>query len=331
MVRLEFRLRPRRPLRMSLEERGNALRGGFGTAFRQLACDPSCPGAAHCSRRQECAYACIFEPTWPEAASRLGTFDVPRPFVFRPPLRTDPEFSPARPLLFELRLLGQAIHSYEFFIRAFQILAERGLGHARVPFDLISVASLRWEGATGALLVEDGHLTGTAPLPLDFQVCMAQPRRGGATCIEFLTATLLKENGIELRVPTFAALVKRLRDRISHLCLAYEGMEWEADYGAIGETASRAVIASEKGHWEARSRISSRTGQRTHLCGFFGLVTYEQVDPELWPLLLVGQEIHLGRHAAWGNGWFRLRSSGAAVNGEINRQNSGFRPLLTIL
>jgi len=28
---------------MSLEERGNALRGGFGTVFRQLLCDPGAP------------------------------------------------------------------------------------------------------------------------------------------------------------------------------------------------------------------------------------------------------------------------------------------------
>ena len=67
----------------------------------------------------------------------------------------------------------------------------------------------------------------------------------------------IKERGIELGVPDFAALIKRLRDRISHLCIAYEGMPWQAEYGAIGAAASQAMIASELGGWQARSRVSS--------------------------------------------------------------------------
>ena len=65
----------------------------------------------------------------------------------------------------------------------------------------------------------------------------------------------IKERGIELGVPDFAALIKRLRDRISHLCIAYEGMPWQAEYGAIGAAASQAMIASELGGWQARSRV----------------------------------------------------------------------------
>jgi CRISPR-associated endoribonuclease Cas6 len=294
---------------MSIAERGNALRGGFGLAFRDLVCDPACSGASHCLCREDCPYACLFEPVWPEAASRLGTLDLPRPFVFRPPLKGDPEFGPAQPMLFELRLFGQAIHSYEFFIRAFQNLSVRGLGQARIPFDLMSVASVDWSEGVSALIQRDGHLTGASPVLLDFRACASQEDRSGRITIEFATPTLVKENGVELRVPTLPAMVKRLRDRISHLCLAYERIQWEVDYGGIGELASCSSIAAVKGEWEDRSRVSSRTGQRTPLSGFCGYVTYKDFDPRITPLLLIGQEIHLGRHAAWGNGWFRLRDA----------------------
>jgi hypothetical protein len=307
LLRLSFELRPKRPMYMSVEERGNALRGGFGTAFRQLVCDPACPGAANCSSRQQCPYACLFEPIWPEAASRLGTLDVPRPFVFRPSLSPDSAFNSSRLLQFELRLMGQAVVHYEFFLRAFRRLAICGLGHARVPFDLVSVRSLDWSGQVPATLLEDGCPTGVAPVPLTFQPLMEQMGHADSTVLDFVTPVLIKEHGVELRVPTFSAVLKRLRDRLSHLCLAYEGRRWEADYGAIGEAAARAVVTSEQGQWEARSRVSSRTGRSTHLSGFCGRIAFERVDPDLMPLLLIGQEIHLGRHAAWGNGWYRVQ------------------------
>jgi len=309
IARLVFTLRPRHPMYMALAERGNALRGGFGSVFRQLVCDPSCPGASNCPRRQACPYACLFEPLWPQAASKLGTLDLPRPFVFRPPLRTDPEFSPTHPLIFELRLLGAAIASFEFFIRSFQLLAEQGLGHARAAVELVSVESLFWDGSTASVLYRDGELTRLPPLCLDFEVCMQQSLAGGPVGIEFVTPTLLKEKGVELAVPSFSAVVTRIRDRISHLCLAYEGMPWQAEYGAIGEAAFQAAIASERGGWQARSRVSSRTRRTMPLSGYCGVVTYKDVAAELLPLLLVGQEIHVGRHAAWGNGWFRLQGA----------------------
>jgi hypothetical protein len=75
IARIAFTLRPRRPMHMALGERGNALRGGFGNAFRSLVCDASCPGTTSCPRRATCPYACLFEPLWPKAASTLGTLE----------------------------------------------------------------------------------------------------------------------------------------------------------------------------------------------------------------------------------------------------------------
>jgi hypothetical protein len=295
---------------MSVEERGNALRGGFGTAFRQLVCDPACPGAAACPSRQQCPYACLFEPVWPEAATRMGTLDVPRPFVFRPSLSSDSEFSASRLLRFELRLMGQAARHHEFFVQAFRRLASCGLGHDRVPFEIVSARSLDWSGQVTASLLQDGCPTGAPPPPLTFQPLMEQADDAGSVVLEFVTPVLIKENGVELRVPTFPAVVKRLRDRVSHLCMAYEGKRWEADYGAIGEAAARAAVTSVDGQWESRSRVSSRTGRKTPLSGFSGRVAFEPVDPRLLPLLRIGQEIHLGRHASWGNGWYRAQLGG---------------------
>jgi hypothetical protein len=121
-----------------------------------------------------------------------------------------------------------------------------------------------------------------------------------------MTPTLLKDRRAQLRVPTLPALVRRLRDRISLLCLIWEGREWQAEYGAIGDLAESAVTGGYEGAWNVHERHSTRTRRTMPIEGFRGFVTYDSIHPDLWPLLRIGQEIHVGQHVVWGNGQYRL-------------------------
>jgi hypothetical protein len=42
------------------------------------------------------------------------------------------------------------------------------------------------------------------------------------------------------------------------------------------------------------------------MAGFLGTIVYEKVHPALIRLLIIGQEIHVGRYTVWGNGAYRL-------------------------
>ena len=305
IARLLFDLRPEGKLHLPLEQRGNALRGAFGTVFQRAVCDPGCPGANACPQRDSCAYARLFQPRWEEGA-QFGAEDAPRPFVFRPPLSSAPDFGPQRPLLFELRLFGEAISSAEHFIRAFQELAFTGLADCRVRLE--SVDTLDWMGISHGSLVREGYIRNAQPLVLDLeQPCTAPVGAGSTVSVNFATPAWLKENGRDLRVPTFTGLVQRVRDRISMLCRIYEKCEWQADYGAISAAAASTATVDWEGSWVQHRRTSTRTGQQMPLAGFRGTVVFSGIDPQLLPLLLLGQEIHVGRHAVWGHGWYRMQ------------------------
>lgn len=304
MVRLRFELLPESPLQLPFEERGNVLRGAFGAVFQRAVCDPECPGAAHCPRRETCAYAMLFEPGWRAGATRFGVEDAPRPFVFRPSLDPNPNFGQERPLFFELRLFGQAIEVAQFFVHAFQSLAQAGFQGRRVR--LASVYSLDWAGTLDNALVLDGVTTRNLPLVLKLGELYIRRCPDGPLRVDFLTPTWLRHAGADQRVPSPEALICRVRDRLSFLSLIYEGREWQADYGTIGKLARQIRLSHVEGGWAALSRRSTRTGQIMPMAGFVGTAIYENLPPALWPLLVVGQEIHVGRFAVWGNGAYSL-------------------------
>jgi hypothetical protein len=304
VARLMVELRPEQPLHLPLEHRGNVLRGAFGRIFQRQVCDPDCPGAATCLRREDCPYAQIFEPRWPDGAS-FGMETAPRGFLFRPPLSSDPEFGPHRAVRFELRLFGKGIEYAEHFLRAFRLFSQFGLADRAVH--LRSVIALDWSGRTLASLVADGQPTNSRAVPLTLTGFFSEHIQVSEAAIEFVTPTWLREQGHDLRVPTFSGLVQRVRDRISMLSRIHEKAEWQADFRAIGQLADQAVTVDWDGRWVKPGRTSTRTGQTMPLGGFVGFVHCSGVDAALWPLLQMGQEVHAGRHAVWGQGWFRIQ------------------------
>jgi CRISPR/Cas system endoribonuclease Cas6 (RAMP superfamily) len=58
--------------------------------------------------------------------------------------------------------------------------------------------------------------------------------------------------------------------------------------------------------WLERSR-RTRQGEQQNLSGFVGEVTYRGDLEPFIPLLLLGEYIHVGKNAAFGNGWYQLK------------------------
>jgi CRISPR/Cas system endoribonuclease Cas6 (RAMP superfamily) len=82
------------------------------------------------------------------------------------------------------------------------------------------------------------------------------------------------------------------------------------DFKALGEQAEAVQTVRVDSQWIDRSR-RTRKGFSQDLSGFVGEVTYRgDIEPFL-PLLLLGEYIHVGKNAAFGNGWYRLERSTA--------------------
>lgn len=304
LARLRFELQVLAPLKLPIETRGNVLRGAFGTVFQRTVCSPDCLGAAACPRRESCAYAMLFEPQWRAQSADFPSSDAPRGFLFRPTPRPEPDFGPHQPLHFELRLFGQAVEVAPIFIQTFQSLAQQGL-HGK-PVHLSSVQTLDWSGSPCADLFAGGKLTRNQPLILCLSDLQFPRPPEGPLRIDFLTPTWLKHDRKDQRIPTFEALICRLRARLNCLLRLYEGGEWQVDYNTLGRLAAKGEILFCHGGWQRDARRSSRTGQTMPMAGFLGTIVYEKVHPALIRLLVIGQEIHVGRYTVWGNGAYHV-------------------------
>ena len=89
LQRFRFHLEPKAPLRMPAYNKGNMIRGGFGSTFRRLVCHANCREPETCELRNVCPYTAVFQPFIPEDSEKISrNRDIPRPFVIKPPLET---------------------------------------------------------------------------------------------------------------------------------------------------------------------------------------------------------------------------------------------------
>ncbi|HWL08004.1 MAG TPA: CRISPR system precrRNA processing endoribonuclease RAMP protein Cas6 [Planctomicrobium sp.] len=146
--------------------------------------------------------------------------------------------------------------------------------------------------------------------------------------LKFLTPLLLKSGSSvdadgkriaaqEVRDrPPMGVIIRRLRDRVSTLCTFF-GEPWKCpDFSAWGTWADSVTIVDSRTTWLTRQRRSTRTGQSHEISGLLGNTTYEFPDEETFQslsrLLRIGELLHAGKNAPWGNGGIR----GMQLNGE---------------
>jgi CRISPR/Cas system endoribonuclease Cas6 (RAMP superfamily) len=105
-------------------------------------------------------------------------------------------------------------------------------------------------------------------------------------------------------------LNRRLLERLDALRGTYAGESPVPDREHLVALADGVRLVQDFTHWlEVKSR-SQRLSRATHVSGFVGMATYE-AEPETWeallPYLLWGQEVHVGKNATKGDGWYEVR------------------------
>ncbi len=382
---LRLHLVPEQLLRLPAHNKGNSLRGGFGSAFRKLVCVDLRWECATCSLRFTCPYTVVFNPFIPPDALQFsGNQNIPRPFIFKPPLDTRTHYPPGDALVFEMVLVGKAIDYLPYFIVAFRELGATGFGLNRARVLLQRVESIDADGTatavyeastnvvrpaapitmevvgsrysvagtegmgkertrspvdgsrasrTSARTVSDsfdsrGRHLSAAPEPEPANdASLPADDRGPATgdvltdyrlpgtdyiILDFLTPTTLKSgstverDGTLVRHPAFHHAIKRLRDRVNALATFYGDGPLDIDFKALGDAAESVETVDDRTHWVERTRISR--GRHPHdLSGFVGSLRVRGDLAPFLPLLRVGEYVHVGKNAVFGNGWFTSR------------------------
>jgi CRISPR-associated endoribonuclease Cas6 len=308
-----FTFIPKDTIRMPAHNKGNVLRGAFGSSLRRLVC--SMDKGADCNScvlKEKCAYALIFSPVGIIDAKRLR--NSPRGYVLKPPLPQDTEYTSSSPLKFDMLLVGDRVKYLSYVVVPFVELGKVGIGLNRGKFRLGDIESLKggvtttiYDSSTNTVKDKKVHITGEELMKT------ADAFNKDSITLRFLTPTRIKYNPTNekgksrvVRTPEFHHIIRRLRDRIDALSRAYCGRALDIDFGGIAERAMNIRTRSVGLKWLEIKR-KSRTQRTTHdQSGFVGSITFEGDLKEFLPLLILGEYVHVGDDAVFGNGWYRI-------------------------
>ena len=316
-----FHLEPKAALHMPAYNKGNVIRGGFGSTFRRIVCHANCREPESCELRSVCPYTAVFQPFVPEGSEKISkNRDIPRPFVIKPPLETKETYLPGERLSFDLVLVGKIKDYLPYFIVTFKELSQAGLGRSRAPVELVGVDHVGRDGAEVPVYTRENNLVRPPTEAISWaDLCashsvnngsMNSPQDGSANTtrltLRFLTPAMLRADGLLARRPAFGPLAKRLRDRINALSYFYCGAGLDIDFKAFGEQAEMIETVSDSTGWVESSRYSRRREVTHDLSGFVGEVSFAGELEMFLPYLKLGEYLHVGKNAVFGNGWYEI-------------------------
>jgi hypothetical protein len=324
-----FHLKPKAPLHMPAYNKGNVIRGGFGSTFRRIVCHGSCRDPETCELRSVCPYTAVFHPFVPEGSEKISkNRDIPRPFVIKPPLETKETYLPGERLSFDVVLVGKIKGYLPYFIVTFKELSQAGLGRSRASVELVAAGHVGSDGVEVPVYTKENNLiqppantiswadlcasngsnSGSKSSPQDGSVNLPQAGAGNITrvTLRFLTPTMLKADGLQARRPAFGPIAKRLRDRINALAYFYCGNGLDIDFKAFGTEADKICTVQDSTRWVENSRYSRRRQVSHDLSGFAGEVTFAGELAPFLPYLKLGEYVHVGKNAVFGNGWYEM-------------------------
>ncbi|MEW6001215.1 MAG: CRISPR system precrRNA processing endoribonuclease RAMP protein Cas6 [Nitrospirota bacterium] len=338
LAHYRFTLLPEKILKMPAFNKGNILRGAFGSSLRRLVCVTKDSECSRCILKEKCAYALIFNPIGINPAKRLH--NVPRGFVLKPPLEDETVYSSDKLFSFGMVLIGDRINYLPYVIVPLIELGKFGIGLNRGKFKLSDISIIPFystfenhtshpplaKGGRGDFQMNDEisesiydsqsnmvkniqkPVTGVELLEYAGKV---NPHR---VTLQFLTPTRIRYNPTGekgrsevVRVPEFHHIIRRLRDRINALSVTYCGGPLDVDFKGIAERTMAIKTKKANLRWIEVKRKSKTQSIQHDQSGFLGKITFEGDLTEFLPLVVLGEYVHVGEDAVFGNGWYRIQ------------------------
>ena len=302
-----FTLEAEETLRLPVYK-GSAFRGGFGAAFRKVACALRRTECDTCLLRPRCPYAYIFE-TFPDRETemlRVGTHEkAPHPFVIEPPLEQTRIYEPGQTLSFNLVLIGRGTDYLPYFVYAFEELGKMGIGRGRGRYRLerIEIDNEQIYDAGQRILKPD--------TPKRLNVSWDNDRRGnGSTSSVRLVfqsparvmyqRTLTSDLDFKILM---TALLRRLLLLTSFHC-DQSTPPW--DHKEVIREATEVVTTGNDLTWWDWERYSSRQKTRMKMGGVVGEVSYSGAMDRFLPILKAGEIFRVGKGTSFGLGKYEL-------------------------
>lgn len=286
---------------------GSAWRGLFGHALKRSTCVTHEKDCRQCLLYRSCVYSYIFETPPPANTRYMRQYNAaPHPFILTPDfdLRT---LEVGETTNLDLVLTGKASQYLPYIIHAFEQAGSYGVGPAKGEFEIAGVTQETRAGSGEYLdIYSNGRLQ---PLPPEKPEIPPLPE----------TVTLQLQSPLRLKYRdhivspskfAFAAIISNLLRRVSMLSYFHNDTELDLDFKALVAAAQQVKPVSQEIKWYDWARYSSRQQARIKMAGIVGAAQFKGSDVEaFWPLLWLGQWLHIGKASSMGLGHYRIKGA----------------------
>ncbi len=296
----------------------NTLRGGFGYAFKNIACHNRRSDCPECLLKSNCPYAIIFEsyntfnPSLMSKANRL-----PHPFVISPyplpePLEAGNEFK------FEVILFGDVRRNLPFFIHSFIKLGAKGLGRDGNTFRVKSVSVIEPEETRAIYHAGENNISDPGyswrwtyngkGLEPESELLMNDITGIDKLKMELISPLRIKKRGktARSREIEFDLIFKTLVRRLRAISSLYCNPEADYEFDEYLQQAEMVRIDQNKLRWTEQSRFSTRQKKKIDIGGLRGEITFRgNMDPFIG-FLKAGEDLHIGNNTSFGLGKYKI-------------------------
>lgn len=305
MIILRFAIEPIEEMTLSYYP-ATTLRGGLGYCLKQKLCIYDVKTCNQkCQNPSECSYTKAFEE---QVGALIDSHYVSyaRPYIIRTNKNYKNHYRQGEVFEFDLLLFGDMIKDYMSYIGAMIRFGEKGIGKNSEKFTVKWIKSI---DATAEKIIFEYNQLLSKPSVLSFNEIYSEPKELPKKLkIEFISPARVKFDGQYLYEISFELFVQNLVRRLKSM------LYFHHDYILDNELAEffiDAAIDVETVHsewnFESIGRFSTRQKQKMNLNGVVGEMIVEGESLQrLYPLLYLGQFLHIGKQSAFGFGQYRL-------------------------
>jgi len=304
--------------------KGATFRGTFGQMFKSVVCNfegghcPDCPRAQrNPDHERVCPYFYLFETA---NDGRIPAFNsspkAPQPFVIEPPEERARFYEAGDPFIMDLILIGNARKYITYFIHTFEEIGKRGgigrhlrKGFGRFRLDKVGDMTHDVEEIIYYLDHQSNPQFIASPRPAE-PVKPIDSNSDDPLTLEFITPTKIRsrqryiEHSAEYPL-TFKVLIEFLFRR-AHLLYAFHQHQRIPAYDR--PEVPLLDVLDHQLKWDYFDRYTNRQGCWVRDGGFKGQITFAPGWQFYYPLLKIGERIHVGKETTFGLGKYRILS-----------------------
>jgi len=303
LARYEFNIRITRAFEQQ-DYAGSMLRGLFGHALRKIACVTGQNQCKTCERYRQCIYTEIFETPPPEQGHRLQKFSqIPAPYVIEPPKWGRRTFQCNDIFSFNMVLTGKALENLPLIIFTWQEALKQGIAKEKGAGVIDRVYFCPAEDKKQIIFSErDEKLKAHDPL-----LALPKFKEVRQMNLTFISPLRLQRKGHLLSEKDISArsLLIPLSKRLNLVNEFHNNIQLLDNFQELSQWAEETQL-TEYLHWIDWSRYSNRQRQKMKLGGLLGSITLKGNLSPFFPLLYLGQWLHIGKNTSFGLGHYQL-------------------------